>query len=616
MVELVLGTMMLENLETLLRARERELTAIYENVPGIVFYIAVERVGEFRFLSVSRDFLAATGLRREQVVGSLVRDVIPPPSCDMVLNHYRASIRSGQTVRWKEESVYPAGQRYGEVAVTPLYDASGRTTHLIGIVHDITEREHEVSKVNERLRLALEAGSTGGWDFDVKTGETLLFGIAHAQLGISPNDTSGSREDFWDRVHADDVEHYRSAIAAAREKKELFNVEFRVVRRDGEIRWLRTQGRYYYAADGAPERLLGISLDITERKLAERIVRESEQRLRLATQVGRMYAYEWDAVKDVVTRSSEDLKRLGLAESLRGHQQQFMDTIHPGDRAQYLAAVAALSPENPTAEVTYRARASNGTLVWLKSSGRGFFDDNGKLLRIIGITADVTDVKQAEELLADMTRKLIDSQEGERKRIGRELHDDINQRLALLSAELERLQQSPSELQSHVPELRKELRQISEDVQGISHDLHSSKLEILGVVAAMKSWCKEVSDRRKIEIAFSNDFSGSLPLDVGIPLFRVLQQAVDNAIRHSGERRIEVQLREHRDEIHLVVRDSGKGFNVETATRGRGLGLTSMRERVRLVNGTIAIDSKLRGGTTIDVRIPLSRQSNAEQLSA
>src|SRR5439155_23551756 len=97
------------------------------------------------------------------------------------------------------------------------------------------------------------------------------------------------------------------------------------------------------------------------------------------------------------------------------------------------------------------------------------------------------------------------------------------------------LQQSPSEPQSRIPELRKELRQISEDVQAISHDLHSSKLEILGVVAAMKSWCKEVSDRRKIQVTFSNDFSGNLPLDVGIPLFRVLQQAVDNAIKHSGE---------------------------------------------------------------------------------
>src|SRR6516165_4921691 len=133
--------MTVDNLAVLLRSRDEELVAIYENVPGIVFYIAVEPDGEFRFLSVSRDFLVATGLTREQIVGSFVRDVIPPPSRDIVLNHYRHAIRSGQPVRWEEESVYPAGRRHGEVAVTPLYDASGVATHLIGIVHDVTRRK-------------------------------------------------------------------------------------------------------------------------------------------------------------------------------------------------------------------------------------------------------------------------------------------------------------------------------------------------------------------------------------------------------------------------------------------------------------------------------------------
>src|SRR5215831_18118703 len=111
---------MVDTLAALLRAREEELSAIYENVPGIVFYIAVEPDGEFRFRSVSRDFLAATGLSREQVVGALARDVIPPPSRDMVLNHYREAIRSGQAVRWEEKSVYPAGQRSGGVGVLRL----------------------------------------------------------------------------------------------------------------------------------------------------------------------------------------------------------------------------------------------------------------------------------------------------------------------------------------------------------------------------------------------------------------------------------------------------------------------------------------------------------------
>ena len=133
--------MTMDNLAEVLGAREQELSALYQNVPGIVFYIAVEPDGEFRFLSVSRDFLTVTGLSREQVVGSLVRDIIPPPSRDMVLNQYRNAIRSGQTLRWEEKSVYPAGQRYGEVAVTPLYDANGVAKHLIGIVHDITERK-------------------------------------------------------------------------------------------------------------------------------------------------------------------------------------------------------------------------------------------------------------------------------------------------------------------------------------------------------------------------------------------------------------------------------------------------------------------------------------------
>src|SRR5215831_13139522 len=139
----------MSEVQSKLAAREQELSAIYENVPGILFYIAVEPDGDFRFLSMSRAGLVATG---EKFVGSLVRDVVPTPSRDMVLNHYREAVRSGKTVQWEEVSVYPAGERHGEVAVTPLYNVGGVATHLIGIVHDITERKHSEDMLERRVR--------------------------------------------------------------------------------------------------------------------------------------------------------------------------------------------------------------------------------------------------------------------------------------------------------------------------------------------------------------------------------------------------------------------------------------------------------------------------------
>jgi signal transduction histidine kinase len=213
--------------------------------------------------------------------------------------------------------------------------------------------------------------------------------------------------------------------------------------------------------------------------------------------------------------------------------------------------------------------------------------------------------QRTQESLQLVSTRLLNAQEQERARIGGELHDDINQRLAMLSLELEQLQNDPSDVQNHLQELRKRTSEISNDVQALSHDLHPSKLEYLGVVTGMKSWCNEFAERQEMEIDCKTDVSDTLPLEIGRPLFRVLQEALYNASKHSDVRRVEVRLQEGSGEIHLTISDSGKGFDLEAALRGKGLGLTSMRERVRLVNGTIAIESKPMAGTTINVRVPL-----------
>lgn len=353
-------------------------------------------------------------------------------------------------------------------------------------------------------------------------------------------------------------------------------------------------------------------IDFTDRKRAEAALRGSEARLRLAADVGRMYAYEWDVAADVIVRSSEYVKILGLGEP--GKQltrNQILDRVHPDDQALLIDSVAQLTPANPTTQIRYRMLRPEGAVIWLESSGRAFFDAQSKLLRVIGMVADITERKHAEDALSGVSRKLIEAHEQERNRIGRELHDDIVQRLVLLELGLLRVQQdvpdSVSELGNRMGDLRNQATQITNDVQLLSHELHSSKLAYLGLIGAAKNFCKEFGEHHRVEIDFQiHELPAPLPSELSLSLFRVLQESLRNATKYSGVKSFEVRLWGSAREIHLTVSDRGVGFDAEAARKGTGLGLTSMHERLRLVGGELLIDSQPKGGTTIHARVPFS----------
>ena len=256
----------------------------------------------------------------------------------------------------------------------------------------------------------------------------------------------------------------------------------------------------------------------------------------------------------------------------------------------------------------------DGTRVWGRLNVSLLKASDGGTPLVFAFLEDITERKHSDEALSRMSRKLIRAQDEERSRIARDLHDDIGQRISLMAAELEQLQEDPSQTSRRAQELRNKARELSNDVQALSHDLHSAKLEYLGLGKAMRSWCREFSERQKMEVEFmSHDVPGAVPPEISMCLIRVLQEGLHNAAKHSGVERMEVHLWGEAGVVQLVVRDSGKGFDLETALRGTGLGLTSMRERVRLVGGTIAIRSKPMSGNTIHVRIPLPQQDVSER---
>ena len=368
-------------------------------------------------------------------------------------------------------------------------------------------------------------------------------------------------------------------------------------------------------AEREREQVVSKQAAMEARLRADEALRESEERLRLAQQAARIGTFDWNIRTGVNTWTPELEEMYGLPPGgFGGTQTAFENLVHPDDRARVIELVDAAMKSGQPIKGEWRVLWTDASVHWIAGRWQVFMDASGEPSKMIGVNIDVTERKRAAEELLEVNRRLIEAQEQERARIGRELHDDVNQRLAMLAIELEQLADNPSEVRSRAQELRKQTTEISDDVQSLSHELHSSKLEYLGAIGGLKSWCREFGERQGIQIEFkSTEVQTSVAPEVGLCLFRVLQEALHNAAKHSGVKRIEVQLREDSGEIHLVVSDLGRGFDWETAMQGRGLGLASMQERVRLVNGTIEIQSKPMGGTNIHVRVPMESKNSAQR---
>jgi PAS domain S-box-containing protein len=283
--------------------------------------------------------------------------------------------------------------------------------------------------------------------------------------------------------------------------------------------------------------------------------------------------------------------------------------VHPDDLKQCMATYVNSFDRHVPFQMEYRLRRRDGEYRWIFDTGVPRFDEEGSFVGYIGSCIDVTDRRFAEEALSSLSGLLINAQEEERIRIAREIHDDFQQRLAMLSIELENLFQhlgKDSEVSGRLNEIWNRVGELGADLHSLSHRLHSSTLDNLGLAAALKSLCSEFADYHSIGINFEEaNVPRYISKEIALCLFRITQEALQNVKKHSGADCADVRLEGVEHEIHLSVSDNGSGFDPRGPSRQDGIGIRCMEERVRQVQGQFLIRARPMEGTEIDVRVPI-----------
>jgi PAS domain S-box-containing protein len=494
--------------------------------------------------------------------------------------------------------------------------ANGESDLLLGVSLDVTELkqlEEALRQRNQYIETVFEEAPIGFAVHGIDDGVGRFVSARYEEIYGVRRGTIKSHHTFFETVwpnHPELREEIQRRVVADMASGDASRMHWENV----PIPLPSGETRYITAMNiPVPSQNLIVSTvqDVSKRVQAENALIESEERFRQVVESTGDFIWEVDAQGLYTFASPLVEKMLGYTPEELLQKKHFYDLYDPAVREALKAASLRLFAERKAFRDFPNPNVSkSGKIVHLETSGLPVLDSAGNLTGYRGASADVTERTQAEAALSDLSGRLIDAQEAERARLARELHDGLSQDLALQAVELDVIGQRPPaaavEITSRMRELSAQMKKLSAEVHRISHDLHPAKLTQLGLTSAIGELCNTTSSVHQIPTSFDhNIIPRSLPLAVALCLYRVAQESIRNAVKHSGAKRLGVELNLDQNEIRLCVADNGSGFEVESQRGSKSLGLISMRERVRLVRGFIRIESNVGQGTRVTVRIPV-----------
>ena len=606
------------------------------------------------------------GYTEREAIGQPITMIIPPELHDDERGILRR-VRAGERVEHYETvRVTKAGARIDvSLTISPMRDHTGRITGCSKIARDITKskqagaallqseqrlaREVARAKTLQSISTRLISESTPEYLYAQILGAAIelmasdaasvqMLAVDHTSLGLLAwKNFHPESAAFWqkvevgagstcskalsdnERVVVADIEACEF-MAGTQDQQEYRRSGIRAVQstplrsRTGRpLGMISTHWRTPHEPTEEDFRFFDVlarqAADLIERTLAEKALRESEERFRVIANAAPVMIWMTGADKHLTYLNQTWLDYTGRRlDAVLGQRQ--VDVLHP-DEAEGCREIYAKAFEQREAfQMEHLLRRHDGEYRRVVTTGVPRYNADGPFAGYIGTAVDITERRLAEEVLSTVSQKLIEAHEEERARLARELHDDISQRLALASVCLGYLKQSPSasasDLQQEIGDVYRQIAGLAADVQALSHGLHPPKLELMGLEAAAAGLCEEVSNRHGVTIDVDcENIPKPLSPEIALCLYRILQEALQNFVKHSESRRAHVSLNSQVNSIHLTVKDSGVGFDSHEATKGRGLGLTSMKERLKVVGGQLSIHSLRGSGTTIHAVAPL-----------
>ena len=604
------------------------------------------------------------GYSEHEAIGQPITMIIPPDLHEEEREILRR-LRAGERIdHYETVRVTKAGECVDvSLTISPLRDPAGRIIGCSKIARDITKakqagaalqhseqrltREVAGAKTLQSISTRLISESTPESLYDQILGAAMeLMAADAASLQMLAADNTSLRLLAWANFHPDCVPFWqRVSVGAGSTCSKALSDNQQVVVSDIEACEFMagTQEQLEYRRAGVrgvqstplrsrTGRLLGMlsthwrtphtpteddfrffdvlarqAADLIERTLAEGALRESEERFRLIANSAPVMIWMSGTHNEITYLNQTWLDYAGRPSDAAVETLQAM-VLHPDEAERCREVYEKAFDEREPFQLEHRLRRHDGEYRWVVTAGVPRDKGDGSFVGYIGTSVDITERKLAEAALA--SQKLIEAREEEKTRIARELHDDISQRISLLGMHLGILKQSlpdsATDLEQEIREMDREIRELASEIQAVSHRLHPARLEILGLKSAAAGFCEELSNRHDVTIdVHFEDIPEALPAEISLCLYRVLQESLQNVLKHSGSRRAHVSLSGHIDTIDLTIKDSGAGFDPQEAIRGRGLGLTSMKERLKVVGGHLSIHSERGDGTTIHAVAPL-----------